>query len=99
MRPQCIVFDLDDTLYLERDYVHSGFRALAEWAKTSLGVPDFADRAFWLNVELKPEPGIVAHMVNLYRCRSPEIELLPDAVQCLSKGADRINGAKACETD
>jgi len=25
-----VVFDLDDTLYLERDYVHSGFRAVAE---------------------------------------------------------------------
>jgi len=26
------VFDLDDTLYLERDYVSSGFRAVAEYA-------------------------------------------------------------------
>jgi hypothetical protein len=66
MRPQCIVFDLDDTLYLERNYVHSGFRALGEWAKTSLGVPDFADRASRLLAECgrKPEPGIVAHMVK-----------------------------------
>jgi len=27
-----VVFDLDDTLYLERDYVRSGFRAVAEYA-------------------------------------------------------------------
>lgn len=25
-----VVFDIDDTLYLERDYVHSGFKAIAE---------------------------------------------------------------------
>ena len=27
-----VAFDLDDTLYLERDYVRSGFRAVAEYA-------------------------------------------------------------------
>ena len=26
-----IIFDLDDTLYMERDYVRSGFNAVAEW--------------------------------------------------------------------
>jgi len=26
-----VIFDLDDTLYLEADYVRSGFRAVAEW--------------------------------------------------------------------
>ena len=26
-----VIFDLDDTLYLETDYVRSGFRAVAEW--------------------------------------------------------------------
>ena len=33
-----IVFDLDDTLYLERDYVKSGFRAVAETAVQGTGV-------------------------------------------------------------
>ena len=28
---QAVVFDLDDTLYLERDYVRSGYRAAAEY--------------------------------------------------------------------
>jgi hypothetical protein len=28
MLPQCIVFDLDDPLHLERDHVDSGFRAV-----------------------------------------------------------------------
>jgi putative hydrolase of the HAD superfamily len=35
---QAIIFDLDDTLYLERDYVFSGFSAVARWAAAHLGV-------------------------------------------------------------
>jgi putative hydrolase of the HAD superfamily len=100
MLPQCIVFDLDDTLYLERDYVRSGFRAVGTWAESALGVPDFADRAWRLfeagmhgatfqtvlaECGKRPEPDTVAHMVNIYRCHSPAIELLPDAVHCLSE--------------
>ena len=39
-----VVFDLDDTLYLERDYVRSGFRAVAdEVAKT---LPEGGDKIF-----------------------------------------------------
>ncbi len=33
-----VVFDLDDTLYLERDYVRSGFRAVAETAAQGTSV-------------------------------------------------------------
>ncbi|MGH9966915.1 MAG: HAD family hydrolase [Pyrinomonadaceae bacterium] len=34
-----VVFDLDDTLYFERDYVSSGFQAVAVWADARLGIP------------------------------------------------------------
>ncbi len=34
-----IIFDLDDTLYAERDFVLSGFRSVAEWAVSALGIP------------------------------------------------------------
>ena len=33
------LFDLDDTLYPEREYVRSGFRAVAVWADQNLGIP------------------------------------------------------------
>lgn len=33
-----LVFDLDDTLYPERQFALSGFRAAARWAKAELGV-------------------------------------------------------------
>lgn len=35
---QAIIFDLDDTLYPERDYVMSGFRAVAAWAEVHLRI-------------------------------------------------------------
>jgi putative hydrolase of the HAD superfamily len=35
---QAIVFDLDDTLYSERDFVLSGFQAVADWAAANLGI-------------------------------------------------------------
>ncbi len=43
-----IAFDLDDTLYLERDYVRSGFRAVAEDAVAGTSVPaDEASKFLW----------------------------------------------------
>jgi putative hydrolase of the HAD superfamily len=38
VRPLGVAFDLDDTLYLERDYVRSGFRAVAEDAAAGTAV-------------------------------------------------------------
>lgn len=38
-RWQAVVFDLDDTLFPERDYVLSGFRAVAAWAQAHLDIP------------------------------------------------------------
>lgn len=36
---QAVIFDLDDTLYPERQYVLSGFKAVADWAEATLGIP------------------------------------------------------------
>ena len=42
------VFDVDDTLYLERDYVRSGFHAVATWAEETLDVTGVFDTAWGL---------------------------------------------------
>ena len=39
-----LIFDLDDTLYPERDYAIGGFRAAAAWAEQTLGVPVSVER-------------------------------------------------------
>jgi putative hydrolase of the HAD superfamily len=38
-RWRAVVFDLDDTLYPERDYVRGGFEAVARWASATTGEP------------------------------------------------------------
>lgn len=58
---QAIVFDLDDTIYPERNYVLSGFSEVALWAKKNLRIQ--ANQGF---VELKHlfEIGVRADTFN-----------------------------------
>jgi putative hydrolase of the HAD superfamily len=99
MNPKAIVFDLDDTLYLERDYVRSGFQATGEWFRVEFGMPDFAQRAeaafriggrgkifdgVLISYGITPEPELVGRLVEVYRNHSPSIELLEDARICLN---------------
>lgn len=91
-----IVFDLDDTLYLERDYVRSGFQAVGGWAARNLGISDFAARA-QDRFESGMREGIfdailsesrcgesVAPLVEVYRDHRAAITLLEDASACLN---------------
>lgn len=92
------VFDVDDTLYLERDYVRSGFEAVSVWLEVNLGLTRFFDEAWELfmggvrgnvfDVALErlghtPEPHIIAQLVSVYREHRPQIRLLPDAALAL----------------
>jgi putative hydrolase of the HAD superfamily len=88
-----VVFDIDDTLYLERDYVRSGFAAVGAWARTELGVADVGERA-WAAFEagvrgrifdealvacgVGANGSLVSQLVDVYRSHAPTIELLPD---------------------
>ena len=95
-----VVFDLDDTLYLERNYAISGFRSVAEWAKANLGIEGFFDAA-WVqflqgdrskifdsvlqSYGLEPDPAVVTAMVSAYREHDPVITLEPDVLAWLGK--------------
>ena len=86
---RAVIFDLDDTLYPERDYVLSGFRAVAQWAQRQLGVPfdegyHRFERLFaegvrgttfnrWLRDTGLPQASRVPEMVRVYRCHQPDI--------------------------
>ena len=99
VRQPCVVFDLDDTLFLEREYVRSGFEAVGDWVSQNLGLPDFTDRA-WSVFESglrgcifdeallasgrNPTPLLIEQMVTVYRTHWPRISVLPDAAGCLS---------------
>jgi putative hydrolase of the HAD superfamily len=98
-RQPCVVFDLDDTLYLEREYVRSGFEAVGLWVEQNLGLPAFAERAWSMFEEgfrrsifnmlllesgCDPAPSLIRQMVAVYRTHWPRISVLPDAAHCLA---------------
>ena len=84
---RAIVFDLDDTLYPERAYVLSGFRAVATWAEEHLGIlqhQGFAElrRLFedgvrgntfnhWLESHRLKPDDWIPQMVRVYREHDP----------------------------
>jgi putative hydrolase of the HAD superfamily len=86
---QAVLFDLDDTLFPERSYVASGFRAVAAWVEDSLGIPqteaelDF-QRLFeegvrghvfdrWLQARGLEDDELMDRMVWVYRSHQPQI--------------------------
>ena len=104
MSTLCIAFDLDDTLYLERDYVQSGFDVVGDWVAATLGMKHFAENARLLfeqgergsvfqsvlkHLGREPEPLIVSKMVDIYRNHEPKISMLPDASECLARLRDQ----------
>lgn len=89
-----VVFDVDDTLYLERDYVRSGFSAVDCHLGTAYGVTGFFDAAWQLfkaghrgrifnealeGLHVPPEAVPVRELVEVYRAHDPDIRLLPDS--------------------
>jgi putative hydrolase of the HAD superfamily len=97
---KAIVFDLDDTLYPEREYVRSGFRAVGEWAEQQLGLSQAIVRAelqalfdaefrgdtfqWWLSEQELPE-SLLGEMVRIFRTHTPRIVLSPDAERVLDE--------------
>ncbi len=86
-----IVFDLDDTLYLERDYVYSGFRAVSRYIGEEISLPfdevlsnlvsnfEKGVRGTNFNVMLEEfglPPLLLEKLIEIYRNHEPEIELL-----------------------
>jgi putative hydrolase of the HAD superfamily len=88
-----VVFDIDDTLYLERDYVRSGFAAVGAWVRAELDVAELDARA-WAAFEagvrgrifdealaacgVRANGSLVSQLVDVYRSHPPAIELLDD---------------------
>ena len=94
-----IVFDIDDTLYLEEDFVRSGFEAVGQFAARELGIDGLAAaclKLHWSGVRgsvfndaLKAcgqadDEATVRQLVDVYRGHRPAIRLLPDALLILN---------------
>jgi len=95
-----MVFDLDDTLYLERDYVRSGFIAVGEFVRRELGVARFYELAWseflrgargsifnstLARLGVAPRPALIERLVELYRHHQPRIRLQADTLDCLAR--------------
>lgn len=101
-----VVFDLDDTLYPERQFAFSGFAAVAAAFQDRLGPPDECaaamrrlfdtpNRSRVFNALLAERFGtandaLVARMIETYRNHCPALSLYPDADAALERLASRF---------
>jgi putative hydrolase of the HAD superfamily len=101
-----VVFDLDDTLYPERDYVASGFAAVGNRVEADRGIRGFSELAWRLfedgrrgnifdlafeQLDIDVTEAVIRRAVDVYRRHTPTIALFPDAEECLA----RIDGHAA----
>jgi len=98
--------DLDDTLYLEADYVKSGFQAVGDWVKEHFAISDFASRAWrrfgegcrgnifdlvFEDCGCELDPNDIGSMISVYRQHSPAVRLLSDAAEFLEFSRDHFS--------
>jgi putative hydrolase of the HAD superfamily len=89
-----VVFDLDDTLFPEEQFVMSGFRAIDAWLQQNLNLRGFlpvaeqifhgGERRSVFDCALQQlgvsfDEALIAKLVNIYREHVPQIELFADA--------------------
>ena len=99
-----IVFDLDDTLYLERDFAFSGYRHLGDLVQSQHGIAGFEEmcRALFAQGERRrildlacerldwaEGAALVPDLIAAYRDHPPQITLCPDAADWLGRHSDR----------
>jgi putative hydrolase of the HAD superfamily len=91
---QAVVFDLDDTLYPERQFVRSGYRAVAEYLSETTGRNEPFDKWLWQrflagqtsrafdalsdHFALGLSPDTIADLVDVYRFHRPDIQPYED---------------------
>lgn len=95
----CLVFDLDDTLFFEQQYVLSGFRAVDHYLCGNRQLSGFFDIASALYQSgergtifnqyleakgLKHDKNFIFNLVNVYRSHEPQLTLFADAAWALS---------------
>lgn len=94
-----LVFDLDDTLFPEREFVFSGFRAVGDWMFSQYAIPDFFEVAWKLfnqgkrglifnqaleQIGIEPKPDLIQQLIQVYRRHKPTIFLHEDAEWALN---------------
>jgi putative hydrolase of the HAD superfamily len=99
MQIKTVIFDMDNTLYDERQYVRSGFRAVSEYMAKKFAMDKDQLFRLFMNIFLKKGRGrvfnhalekfninnekTVLEMVNVYRNHTPTITLFKDTKETL----------------
>ncbi len=95
-----LIFDLDDTLYSERTYVESGFRAVAQFGQETFGWDRQASFRFmlnaldrhgrgsifnqWLASHGHSQKSLIERCIHIYRHHTPHLCLNPGVLKLLS---------------
>ena len=106
---RCLIFDVDDTLYLERDYVRSGFAAVGDlrrararhrrpepacWTLFESGARgDTFDRAL-TTLGLAADVALTAELIDIYRAHAPHILFSPTRARASSAGAASVHRSR-----
>lgn len=95
---KAVIFDLDDTLYSEKEYVKSGYKAIGSILPEVLGAEEklwkaFEEKKKAVDVVLKEE-GIYTEelkkkCLHVYRNHKPEIHLYDEALKLLKELRNR----------
>ncbi|MCH3964319.1 MAG: HAD family hydrolase [Clostridium sp.] len=96
---KAVVFDLDDTLYRERDFVEGAFRSVCSYLSQQHGIS--FQKLYWNTISILEHRGRgkifdflcdkynikenIDKLVNIYRNALPNIELYEDALYFLGK--------------
>jgi putative hydrolase of the HAD superfamily len=115
MAKLCLIFDLDDTLYAERDFAVSAFGEVGRWAATTFGIRGLADemterldqgqlgQLFGAALQARrPEhtAAELAALVQVYRTHEPsQLHLFDDAARALTTFSARPDTALGLITD
>lgn len=101
------VFDMDDTLYLERDFARSGFAAVGElfahrfdqaaFAQVCFDLLDRGERGNIFDLALReigvePEDRLIGDLVAAYRRHTPTIRMCDDAQRFLDQLGEAPTG-------
>jgi putative hydrolase of the HAD superfamily len=105
MAINAMVFDMDDTLYEEKEYVRSGLKAIDLWMKKEFQISGFYEEAadlfhsgekrFIFNKTLEKlniefDDTLIKKMLDYYRSHEPDIHLLDDAKWILENLKDMV---------
>jgi len=98
----CLIMDLDDTLFPEYEYVRSGFKAVDDYLVSNHGLVGFLEKAneifesgergdifnqYLDSMSINYDEKFIITLVNIYRHHKPEISLYKDAVWVFSQFA------------